>query len=231
MIIGWYTDNPLSRTVMESIPGIERKHIKEFDDFVKGLTEENDNIPGVFYGILRGASRLMNIYKHSAVDYYYIDNGYFDALYVDKSMHKSMDGKFRVVKNDMIEPCGSSVLGTPYVPKRTLIIPPSEYTANFYDTTPEDWLQLPSKETDIFGECRIRRKSSTTPLEEDLKWCTGVLAFNSMVVMRAIEMRKAVADTHGCFRRGFAHYNLDEVKAFYEPKQFTLEEFRQGKWV
>lgn len=216
-MIGWITDNELSHRVMEAIPGIEIQHINRF--FPAHIQS------GIFYGILRGSARAMHILQYHCRDFYYIDNGYFDALYVDRSMQKSMEGKFRVVKNGMHDICG--VRGVPYRPKRTLIIPPSPYSANFYDTTPEDWLANPSE--DVVGEYRIRNKSSKTLLEDDLEWCTGVLAFNSMAVMRAIQMGRAVADTHGCFRRGFAHYDLDEVRAFYEPRQFTLEEMKQGK--
>ena len=82
-MIGWYTDNPLSKTVMDAIPDIERRHISDFD--------KTDPGPSIFYGILRGCSRAMHILSHLGIDYWYIDNGYFDAQYVDRSMQKSME--------------------------------------------------------------------------------------------------------------------------------------------
>lgn len=225
MIIGWHTDNALSKTVLGSIPNIELRHINSFDS--GKIPEQN-----IFYGILRGSGRLMHILRDNEQDYYYIDNGYFDALYVDQNKQKDMSGKFRVVKNGMHEvyphegrPCDT--------PSKVLIIPPSPYSANFYDTTPEDWIYahgnpLAKKEINI----KIRNKNSLTPLDEMLDWCDGVLSFNSMAVMRAIEMGKLVMDTHGVFRKPhFAHYNLQDLRNFYEPKQFTLEEFRSGEWL
>jgi hypothetical protein len=216
-MIGWVTDNGLSRTVMELIPNIEIRHIVGF------LPLKCDH---VFYGILRGCSRAMHSLAEKGIDYHYIDNGYFDALYVDKNKQKSMDGKFRVVKNGMHElyPHG----GLPSKPTNILVLPPSPYSANFYNTTPEDWIQLACSGT--HGNMRIRTKDITTPLENDLAWCDGVLSFNSMALMRAVEMGKVVKDTHGIFRRKeFARYNIDDLRAFYEPKQFTLKELSEGK--
>jgi hypothetical protein len=217
-MIGWITDNPLSRTVMESISWID--DIRHINDF------KLHHSPQVFYGILRGCSHAMRIIGFmKSADYYYIDNGYFDALYVDKSMHKSMEGKFRVVKNGMhkVYPYG----GSPDKPQRILVIPPSPYSANFYDTTPEDWtasLQLGGKDV------LVRSKECRRTLQDDLAWCDGVLSFNSMAVMSAIGLGKSVSDTHGIFRKpGFYKYDIAKLKEFYEPRQFTLQELREGK--
>lgn len=222
-MIGWYTGNPLSRTVMESIPEIEIKNIMEFDP------ERIE--PSIFYGILRGCGRAMHILHTKKIDYYYIDNGYFDALYVDKNMHKSMEGKFRVVKNGMHDTyTGRSRSASP---KNILVLPPSPYSANFYDTTPEDWI---AETTDYLSKNNynflVRRKDTTMPLADHIAWCDGVMSFNSMAVMFAIEAGKSVCDTHGMFRKpGFHFYDMDELHAFYEPKQYTLQEMREGKIV
>lgn len=221
-MIGWYTDNPLSRTVMEAVAEGRTKQCKPFvASHISGFSSKALDFEGLFYGILRGTSRLMHIFHYLGRDFYYIDNGYFDALYVDKSMQKSMEGKFRVVKNGMHEICPYE--GKKAQVKKILIIPPSSYSANFYDTTPEDWL--------AGKQGRIRTKSSTKTIEDDLAWCDGVLSFNSMVVMKAIEMGKSVMDTHGIFRtKDFHTYDIADLRDFYEPKQFTLQEFKEGKW-
>jgi len=224
-MIGWYTDNELSRRVMESIEGgkIFKSHISTFN------TSPADD--GIFYGILRGCGTAMRILAHNNHNYFYIDNGYFDALYVDSNKQKSMEGKFRVVKNRMHEIYPHD--GAPANPEKILIIPPSSYSANFYDTTPEDWIYAVGKELTAGGkQIKVRHKDSVVPLEQSLDWCDGVVSFNSMVVMKAVEMGKSVADTHGVFRKPyFANYSLQDLRAYYEPKQFTLEEFRSGKCV
>src|SRR3990167_2505494 len=134
MLTGWYTDNQVSRTIMKSIndSGIKTKHISKFptDQFP----------PSIFYGILRGPGALMHEMRRVGREFWYIDNGYFDAEYVDKAGHKYMTGNYRVVFNDMIETYPGPTVTAP--PKRGdifLVIPPSPYSANFYDTTPEDW--------------------------------------------------------------------------------------------
>ena len=86
-MIGWTTTNTLSQTVLKSLD-IELRHISEF-------TPQ----PSVFYGFLRGAGSAMKILKHLGIDYWYIDNGYFDAQYVNENFVKIMDGKYRIVKN------------------------------------------------------------------------------------------------------------------------------------
>jgi hypothetical protein len=223
-MIGWVTDNSLSSTVMKAIPGVEKRHIREFGNHVDENGIELLYKQNLFYGLLRGCSRAMHIIAQTrSANYFYIDNGYFDAQYVDKSYFKSMEGTFRVVKNGMHEVFTGNV-GTEYQPKNLLIIPPSTYSANFYDTTPEDWLaSMPFKG-------RIRTKDSKFLLKDELEECDAVLSFNSMIVLKAIEMGKAIMDTHGMFRRPtFNHYDYDEIRAFYEPKQFTLQEFSEGK--
>lgn len=225
-MIGWYTDNDLSKTVLGSIPGIELQHVSKY-------RLESRFQKSVFYGILRGCGHAMHI-QRDGDPFWYIDNGYFDALYVDSNMRKNMEGKFRVVKNGMHD----IYLGEPtkFIPgNRVLVIPPSPYSANFYDTTPEDWVSDIAKILKDSGyEIKIRYKGEITPLEASLLWCDGVVSFNSMTIMKAIEMGKFAIDTHGMLRNltlldSHPGYELADMKAFYEPKQFTLEEFRQGK--
>jgi len=232
-MIGWYTDNDLSKRVMESIPGIELRHIRDIYTNDSSIS----NGPNVFYGILRGCGNAMYISNCYGKNYYYIDNGYFDALYVDKNMHKNMDGKFRVVKNGMHEVYPGKEEHTVTGCKRILVIPPSSYSANFYDTTPEDWTASIVNDLQSRGcEIKIRHKSSVSPLKESIDWCDATIVFNSMSVMTAIEAEKPVMDTHGILKNYGKYpfdlmpvYDLQKLRDFYEPKQFTLEEFKQGK--
>jgi len=52
-----------------------------------------------------------------------------------------------------------------------------------------------------------------------------------MAAVKAIEMGKAVFTTHGIIRNahllgysGIPYYDMEELRRFYEPKQFTLEQ-------
>lgn len=228
-MIGWCTDNDLSKKVLGAIPELELRYIHEFDDWADTIDEFGGRTVHILYGILRGCSRAAHIISAFCQDYCYIDNGYFDAHYIDSNKLKDMNGKFRVVRNGLHHAFDGG--GVEEKPIKILILPPSPYSANFYDTTPEDWvcariIELKANNQTFF----IRDKNSTTPLDVDLANSDGVLSFNSMAVMRAIELGKSIKDTHGMFKRdGFHRYDFDEIKAFYEPKQFTLDEIREGK--
>lgn len=236
----WHTSNELSQAVMAAIAEGNQstaRHIRDFNTVV-----ENPSAGDVFYGILRGCGTAMRICKWIGSNYHYIDNGYFDAEYVDDKKRKSMTGAFRVVKNDMIEPYQGKRLNAEIdVKRRCLLVPPSPYTANFYDTTPEDWTQEIA--TALFEhniEIILRDKSSTTPLDEQLRAAGFVVSFNSMIGVEAIKRGIPAYDTHGLFRNALDIYNKDfrprlaadyaGLREYYEPKQFTLEEFKQGKW-
>lgn len=222
MTIGWYTDNELSYKVLSSIPDIELKHIRHFDHTVKQ--------PSVFYGILRGCSRAMHILKDRGIDYYYIDNGYYDAQYVDADMCKNMDGYFRVVKNGMHERYTGEVALSGTVMKSALVLPPSIYSANFYDTDSVDWTRevvhyLRDTYQDI--KIKIREKGNATPLEVDLEEVDCVFSFNSMAVVKAVEMGKSVTDTHGLFCSPYLlDVNHADLVSFYTNKQFKLGDIK-----
>ncbi len=203
--------------------GLKTAHIDSFR-----YNKENTS---VFYGILRGTGMAMRYHQFRGSDFWYLDNGYFDAIYMNKGKLKDMSGKYRVVKNDMIEPINIQPKKVLSGEPRLLIISPSPYTAFMYDTTPEDWnmkwAKLAMSKKMPF---KIRSKETEISLEEELKNFDAVIAFNSISVMKAIEMDKSVFTTHGVIRNSdmfgeyVPYYDLDELKKFYEPKQFTLEE-------
>ncbi len=231
---GWYTNNEISQTVMQAIAerGHEISHIKGFSDDLSGH---------IFYGILRGTAAAMRYCQFTNQSYFYLDNGYYDAEYIDRQGFKDMGGKYRIVKNDMIEQyIGTEIDGKSKDGNLFVIIPPSPYTANFYDTTPEDWLK---EWVDVLSgkgfRYRIRDKKALQPLDHDLNAATALLSFNSMSGMTALKMGVPTYDTHGLFRNADrvlqdnfkpkVMYSYDAVRAFYEPKNFTLQEIAEGK--
>jgi hypothetical protein len=97
-------------------------------------------------------------------------------------------------------------------------------------TTPEDWINRAVKQYP-YAKIKIRDKGTLTLLDDDIKSVDAVYAFNSMAVMRAIELEKPVRDDYGCFRNGDFHkYDCREVRNFYEPKQYTLEQLKDYPW-
>ena len=227
-MIGYYTDNNVSQGVMRAFSdiGIETRHIKDFDN----------TQPAIFYGILRGSGMASRILKDRGIDFWYVDNGYFDAVYMGEGKRKEMHGKYRIVKNDYIEPYPASRFSASAInaPMKFLIMPPSVYTAFMNDTTPEDWRITWGQRLHDLGHTRkLRDKEEKTPLDTELAECDAVLAFNSMAVMRAIQLNKAVYTTHGIVRNSNSlgviatKYNIEDLKRFYEPKQFTLDEIRE----
>ena len=241
-MIFWRTDNPLTHAVADALKscGIPSGHIRDFPA---------DHYPAsIFYGIMRGTGNIMHEMRRHGKEFWYIDNGYFDAEYVDKFGRKSMEGYFRFVKNDMIDTYTAEIPGhsIPQLGKFFLVMPPSSYTANFYDTCPADWSEIWAG---LLAGCgfnvQFRDKGAKTSLHEDLekiKSLNGaVLAFNSMSVMSALGRGIPVYDTHGIFRnadeifkggRNFKPrqmYAFDDVEKFYLSKQFTLKQIANGE--
>ena len=232
-MIFWYTDNSISQSFAEVFGEILEagtNHVRYFEGDIFDTQ--------IFYGIHRGCGNAMRVCQYLNIDYYYIDNGYFDARYVDVNMNKDLGGTYRVVKNDMIQPYEGLSKNEPLLPLTFCVLPPSPYAAYFYDTTPEDWI---SDQYDILSRLGhtmfLRGKDSEKPLDEDLEQCDAVLAFNSMAVMRAIELGKAVYTSHGIVRNShllteaLPYYDIKDVRAFYADKQYTLDEIGQGKWM
>ncbi len=224
-MIGYYTDNSISQSVMRAFAdgGMKVNHIVDFDPF--------NCSQSFFYGILRGTGAAMRHLQFLGEDYWYADNGYFDAIYMDERKRKDMSGTYRIVKNDMIEPMQISPNKTVTGPMNVLLMPPSPYTAFMYDTTPEDWIvEWREKCKELGHTVSIRDKEEKVPLDIALDGSDAVLAFNSIAVIKAMEKDIAVYTTHGIIRNSdllgkcAPYYSVDAVKKFYSPKQFTLEQ-------
>lgn len=219
--IAYYTDNPLSITALKPL-GLEMKHIKDF-------TPQ----PSVFYGFLRGAGSAMKLLKHLGIDYWYVDNGYFDAQYVNENFVKRMDGKYRIVKNDTHDVFPGRPLEIKKDIQSVLILPPSQYSAHQHDTTAEDWVESIREHIPMSVMTAIRYKGDSTPLDAQINRYDAVVAFNSMAVLRACVLGKPAYDTHGCFRNFHLFlkpilYDLNELHDYYDKRQWTLNELKEG---
>lgn len=220
-MIGYYTDNSVSHGVMDAVKsaGFEVRHIK---DFIY-------HRPAIFYGILRGAGLNQYLLSKVMIDWWYIDNGYMDAVYVDKSGYKRMEGTYRICKNKKLEQYTESpVIGD--TPKSMLIIPPSEATAFADGTTIEDWYMSIKKY--ITMPYNIRTKDDPLSLSEHISKFDGVFAYNSMAVMEAVRQGKSVHTTNGIFpfteSMNSHYYNYEKLRTFYTDRQYTLEQIAKG---
>lgn len=247
-MIFYITDNEVSHTVGAAFEkgGATIAHINNFEGGhqwpVKHRRplyfEASQNDIPIFYGILRGAGSAVRICNYLKEDFYYVDNGYFDAVYMNHQKHKVMTGTYRVVKNDLIHKyTGCPVRTEARRPLKILALPPTPYSANMQDTTPEDWFeQLKKLRAVTKDHVDVRLKDEKRPLNDQLQEYDGVVSFNSMSVMAASKLGKAVWDFHGIFRNAdkFAteipYFDYESLRDFYSTKQFTLDEIAEGNW-
>lgn len=250
-MIFYITDNEISHTVAKAFKrgGAEARHIREFPE----ICRENGffHHQHIFYGILRGSGSAIKTLENIGVgesssdgkiinlkaSYLYVDNGYFDAHYMDNTKHKIMDGTYRIVKNGLIDKYTGSPRTEPRRPLRLLALPPTPYSANMQDTTPEDWfMQLKELRKVTNDHIDIREKTEQKSFAKHVKDYDGVIAFNSMAVMEATKLGKAVWDFHGIFRNAdqftneIPYYDYEDLELFYSTKQFTLDEIAEGNW-
>ncbi len=163
--------------------------------------------------------------------YWYLDNGYYDAIYMDERKNKNMSGTYRIVKNGMVEAMPIEPIKTSIGEMRILMIPPSPYTAFMHDTTPEDWInEWGNKIKEAGHTFDLGDKKPGWSFDNAVKDYDAVFAFNSMTIIRAIELGKSVYTTHGIIRNSAMidmcapYFDIGAIKKFYAPKQFTLEQ-------
>lgn len=237
-MIAWTSDNPICREVMSALANeMPIKYIREFGN----APIESNN---VFYGILRGSGRAIHLSEYFGIDYYYIDNGYFEAEYIDLDMRKVMSGKLRIVKNDLVEEYKGQkeFIIRDDLPRIALLLPPSVHAANHFGLLPDEWIAEWSHFLIRQGyRVVVRPKGTKTPIEQALDGVGLVLSMHSMACMKAIERGIPVYDTRGIFRNAHALLQndfkpvlvagIENVRNYYELKQYTLDEIRAGKVV
>lgn len=182
----------------------------------------------------------MKALQYLGLDYLYVDNGYFDAVYMDEKKKKDMHGEYRVVRNRLIEPyTGEPVTEFDRAPMNVLLLPPSPYAANMHDTTPEDWTNewiIKARANGDYVEARKKDHKNPVSFTEEVQNFDAVVTMNSMSVIEATKLGKAVYDTHGVFRNAgqfdtkIPYYEYKSLEDFYSTKQFTLDEIEEGQW-
>jgi hypothetical protein len=237
-LIFYITDNQVSHTVARAFEksGAEVDHVKNF--WLETSGHASPNPTPIFYGILRGSGSAMRTCQFLNQEFIYVDNGYFDAVYMDQYRYKDMSGKYRVVKNGLLEIfTGPPVRTEPRRPLKVLALPPSPYSAFMHDTTPEDWfVELKHIREKTKDHVDLRTKDHKMSLTEHIQDYDAVFAFNSMAVMEAIRQGKAVYTKHGVINNWdkidseIQYFDYKKMENFYETRQFTLEEIGGGLW-
>lgn len=236
-MIFYETYNSISKAVAGAFRknGVEVRHVREFRP--SGIQEILEDTP-IFYGLLRGTGMAVRYCEFEQHDYLYLDNGYFDAVYMDDSKRKEMTGTYRLCRNCLLEPfTGKPAEEAPIQRMKFLVLPPSPYVAFMYDTTPEDWLWEWCNRLASFGHSfTVRDKGTKDPFKVVVQDYDAVLAFNSIAAMEAVKLGKIIYTTHGIIRNAhlldsiIQRYDYTELTEFYKGKQFTLEEIANGEW-
>lgn len=206
--------------------------------------------PSVFYGALRGNSKIIEDCAAAGVDWWFLDNGYFRPGH--------FEGYYLVGKNQLqpkfsasapVEPKRWADLGIQVSPWRIskpdshiLICPPTQAMATFYKFDKSKWL------ADVFRKIisagvgrpvRLREKGTTTPLADDLKNCHCVITFNSKVGMEALLRGIPTIADRGLIKdwNGLSLDNIGECLTTHDRMalfqfaascQFRLSEFSSG---
>ena len=164
-------------------------NIKKFKDFSKPLAT---------YGILRGTADLF----YQAKNFYYIDHGYFNSstrfFQEGKTFIDSLDGYFRVVKNDFFHSGKDNCkedrfekLNIHIKEKRNsgefiILSEPSVHVKNFFQL--DDWVKNTTAEISKYTDRKIyvHNKQSKIPLDLLLKKAWAFVSDQSTAGFKAM---------------------------------------------
>jgi len=172
---------------------------------------QEEKIPIVILGILRGTERLLWIAKEQKINFYYIDHSYFFRADKHKKNEITNDWSYRVCLNqenlnflvhdklnslDMnrIQKNKNLILPKNIVKttgKKILICPPSYAIARYYKLKNDDvqlWLNdtIRSVKEQTDKEIVIRYKDSTTPYIKDFENAYCIITYQSTIAIEAI---------------------------------------------
>lgn len=150
------------------------------------------------FGVLRGTGEVIKKCLTLGNTFYYFDHAYlfkeqrhgnnlilndriyrltknnYSLTYIDELTKQDMDKILPLKKHIQIKPYNKNG-------KHILILPPSEHMKHHYNIDKNDWekniIQTLKKYTD--RELRIRKKTSTTPFEHDIRDCWAIVSYQS----------------------------------------------------
>lgn len=190
-MLAWYSGHFIADKIIlrHVAPGwsIPAKHTSLFR--AGEFTDE-----AILYGILRGCSDVMRYNYKNNLHYLHIDHGYFK-----RSRQGYFDGHFRIsldntqasykevnLPSDRAKKLDVTIKDWQDNPHGLiLIIPHTPHFEIFYGVDRKKWIETVIAK---IGDrpYKIREKTDTTPLEEDLRAAKCVITFNSNTALEAI---------------------------------------------
>lgn len=251
-MIAWYSDHFISqKIILRHAAGGWRIPAKHTSLFTKE-TREKFKDEALLYGILRGCSDIIHFLFKNNIDYLHIDHGY-----IGRSKSNMFNGYYRVSLNDTQAHYKDVNLPSERAKKLgvtlkdwednehglVLIIPPTDAMAIFYGINIDDWVKTTIKKIKDKPH-KVRLKTDTIPLEQDLKGARCLITFNSNAAVDATLLgipviatsqhsvirdwnKLTMNDLDDCYKKSV---NLDRNKLinFISYHQFTLDEMEKG---
>ncbi len=237
----WVTEHQISQRVGSSLKlGLK-------DDAVLATpiqySDENINATDVHigYGILRGMAEVYRRVEHAGKHWFNIDLGYFDPGHFEgqyRIAYKGTQNTFDArIQSDHCPDMDPWREGGQFA----LICPPTEHTTRFFNVNEATWLdQATAHATQLGLTPKIRRKGDTEHLDDAFATAGAVLAFNSSVAWKALQLgipafsdveHSVVGSWHGTIQ------SIDELKKlsreslfrFMCANQLSLLDIQQGK--
>jgi hypothetical protein len=237
----WVTEHSYSQRVCSSI----KAGFKDSAVLATPIQYSDDTINAtdvhIGYGVIRGMGEVYARIGAAGKHWFNVDLGYFDARHFDgqyRIAHMGTQNKF------------DATIQAPTCPDMdpwktdgefALICPPTEQAAHFFKIDEVSWLEKANAQAGQFGlKPKIRRKGDTEHLDDAFASAGCIIAFNSSVAWKALQLGiPAISDiqhsTVGSWHGDVA--SLDAIKKlnrerlfrFMVANQLSLLDMQQGK--
>lgn len=219
----WKTSHDINESVMDFVQkGLKdpMRHTTLYDGVIK---------PSVSYGILRGTGQIFNDCYNNGIEYWELDRGYFKPNHFDgyyRVSHMNMQAHFRDIDapDNRFKALRIKIL--PWRKKTTeriLVVPPTQAVAAFYKFDREKWLDETLETLSNF-EIKIRDKTDSQPLNDDLDYSYCVVTYNSNMAMDAlIRGIPAIATSHNSIVNTWNGLAIDDISNYNKLVSFDRE--------
>lgn len=237
----WHTGHQINEHISQALHAGIPQNILKHTEWADNYFHQTNKHVAVGYGILRGTADIFHHNSNQNIDYWEVDRGYinpyhFDgyyriskngmqAKYIDKDLPSDRLDKLKFKRENWFDPKG-----------RIVVCPPTDYIEKFYNMEKGKWEREVVNTLDLAGEYfKVRHKSDTSLLENDLKNAKAVYTFNSNVAIDATIKGIPVIVNRESALYGWkkdllppTEDQIDKLLRFVSYNQFTLEEIRKG---
>jgi len=245
----WITSHGINQRVIDSVKKGTGFPVRD----TELLSGQPVHAPAISYGILRGTTAAYAQAQNFGLDWYEIDNGYFNRGHFDGCYRISRNGltcryDAKIASKlpyDRWRKLGKVIRPWQHNPDgHILVCPPTEFIESFYGMEESEWeKQTVKKLASLGNSVKVRKKdNSDVPLSSDLKNCKCVITFNSNVGIDALlEGVPVITSEHhpinswnGLTIDNFSQRNLYEADRlslfkYLSHFQYTLEELERAK--